>query len=92
MTQSSPGRKKRVQFSFKAEPESEVYLAGTFNDWDAKKIKLCFVNGVHSTSLLLPVGRHEYKFIVNDVWSTDPECPEWTPNGLGSLNSVRVVG
>ena len=28
----------------------------------------------------------------NDVWCVDPECSEWVPNGIGSLNSVVTVG
>lgn len=83
--------KKRVNFSIRAEPGSEVYIAGTFNDWSPQKHKLICANGVYSTSILLSPGRHEYKFVINDVWCIDPECVEWAPNGFGSLNSVIVV-
>lgn len=91
MTKLSVKGKKRVNFSMRAEPNSKIYVAGTFNDWDPKKHKLQCANGVYSTSILLDAGRHEYKFIVDDVWCIDPECVEWTPNGCGSLNSVIVV-
>jgi 1,4-alpha-glucan branching enzyme len=89
--QASLAGKKRVKFQIQAEKGSEVYIAGTFNNWSAKKNKLAFKDGVYSTSILLPKGRHEYKFVVNGVWCVDPECAEWAPNGLGSLNSVIVA-
>jgi 1,4-alpha-glucan branching enzyme len=74
-----------------SEPESEVYVAGTFNDWDPKATPLHRHNGTHRGSLRLPPGRHEYKFVINGVWCADPECPGWVPNEYGSLNSVIEV-
>ena len=91
MARAAVAGKKRMQFKIKADPGSEVYVAGTFNEWDAKKNKLAYRNGAYSTSLLISKGRHEYKFVINDVWCVDPECSEWVPNGIGSLNSVITV-
>jgi len=82
---------KRVRFSIKAQPDSEWYVAGTFNSWNPKKHKLRFANGVHSAYGLLRPGRHEYKFVINDRWQSDPECRDWAPDGHGSLNSVIEV-
>lgn len=45
----------------------------------------------YTGTLLLPMGHHEYKFVVNDAWLVDPENLEWTPNDQGSLNSVLTV-
>jgi len=84
--------KKRVKFSIKAQAGSEVYVAGTFNGWNPKKNKLAYKGGAYSGTILLPKGRHEYKYIIDGVWCVDPECPEWAPNGIGSLNSVIAVG
>ena len=93
MAQASLAGKKRVTFQIRVEKGSEVYVAGSFNGWNPKKDKLTYKEsgGTYSTTLLLGKGRHEYKFVVNEVWCVDPECAEWTPNGLGSLNSVIVV-
>jgi 1,4-alpha-glucan branching enzyme len=91
MTQPSAKGKKRTNFSIKAEPNSEVSIAGTFNDWNPAKHKLTYADGAYSISVLLNPGRYEYKFVINDVWCIDPECVEWAPNGFGSLNSVVVV-
>lgn len=91
MARSSLAGMKRVKFELKAEPCSEVFVAGTFNDWNPRKHKLVYKNGVYSTSILVSKGRHEYKFIVNDVWCIDPQCADWAPNPHGSLNSVITV-
>ncbi|MEI6970992.1 MAG: glycogen-binding domain-containing protein [bacterium] len=84
--------KKRIKFAIKAQPGSEVYVTGTFNGWNPKKNKLALKAGLYSGTILLPKGRHEYKFVVDGIWCVDPECQEWVPNGMGSLNSVIVVG
>jgi 1,4-alpha-glucan branching enzyme len=89
---SAGGPTKQVRFQITADSGSKVYVAGTFNNWDPKQQKLTEKKGVYSASVLLPVGRHEYKFIINDVWIADPKCQEWVPNEHGSLNSVLTVG
>lgn len=86
--------KKQVKFQLAADPGSEVYLTGSFNEWKEKdKTKMLKEgpDGIYSARFFLQKGRHEYKFIVNDVWCVDPSCQEWTPNGLGSINSVLEV-
>jgi len=89
-TEKSSQTKKKIRFEVSAQPYSEVYIAGTFNNWDPRDIKLEEENGdgVYSTYISLPKGKHEYKFIINDVWMIDPDCPDWVPNNHGSLNSI----
>lgn len=84
---------KKVGFKVAAAPGSEVYLAGSFNDWDTKRHKMRDnpANGVYEIALLLPEGSHEYKFIVNSEWCTDPNCPELAINGLGTFNNIILV-
>lgn len=82
--------KKRVTFEVKAEPGSEVYVAGDFNNWEpTKKLKDKNMNGTFQGTLLLDRQQnYEYKFVINGKWSVDPNCEEWIPNNFGSLNSV----
>jgi 1,4-alpha-glucan branching enzyme len=89
----SEGATKSVQFEFAAEPGSKVFVAGTFNNWNPTAVPLADNpdSGHFKTTIAIPKGRHEYKFIVNDVWCVDPKCPDWTPNDHGSLNSVIEV-
>ena len=91
MTPTANSRPRKVKFQIAADPGSEVYVAGTFNSWDPRKDRLTFKDGVYTACLLLPKGRYEYKFVINDIWCIDPECPEWTPNDFGTLNSVVTV-
>lgn len=87
--------KKRVVLSVKAEPGSTVYLAGSFNDWSAEDKKLVDKqdDGVFTTTVTLVPGIYEYKFVINGIWTLDPDPDrDWTQNGLGTLNSVLRVG
>jgi 1,4-alpha-glucan branching enzyme len=91
MSPSSLAGKKRVTFKIETDPGSEVYICGSFNDWNPKKNKLRLKDGVYSTSILLPKGKYEYKFVIDGTWCVDPECTEWVQNSMGSLNSVVSV-
>jgi 1,4-alpha-glucan branching enzyme len=84
---------KRVTFQIAASPKSEVYLAGSFNQWDPKRhlMKDPSGTGKYAITLMLPKGQHEYKFVVNGNWVVDPECRNWVRNSLGTLNSVATV-
>jgi len=90
---SSTGSKKRIVLSLNAEPGTEIFVAGTFNDWKpAQKPMIDKTgNGIYSCALMLAPGTYEYKFRVNDTWSVDPENPHFAQNDLGTLNSVLVV-
>ncbi len=90
MTTSPVGRKK-ITFQIQAEPGSTIYVAGNFNEWSPIKNKLKERNGIYSATLLLPRGRHEYKFVADGNWRHDPRAHVnvWNPNG--TLNSVAQV-
>lgn len=84
--------RKRVSFEVSADPGSEVYLAGDFNDWDAKKKKMKEKgDGLFESKVLLHEGKHEYKFVINGEWRADTECADWSPNGVGTINSIVNV-
>jgi 1,4-alpha-glucan branching enzyme len=89
------GRKKgkAVRFQVTAESGSEVFVAGTFNNWKPRQYSMCDSHGTgtYRITVVLPPGRHEYKFVINGEWSVDRECPEWVPNEHGTLNSVIQV-
>ena len=93
MNKSNTSGRKRLKFQIKANPGSDVYLAGSFNDWDtkAKKMKDANGDGLFSSTLLLHSGEYEYKFIINDEWHVDPACPNWVRNDHGTLNSVIKI-
>jgi len=84
---------RRVTFQLAANPKSEVFLAGTFNNWDPTRhcMKDTRNNGKYAITLVLPKGQYEYKFVVNGSWMVDPECQNWVRNSLGTLNSLVTV-
>lgn len=82
----------KVKFKVKAKPESTVYIVGTFNGWDpTADLMESDGDGWHLASLMLPAGRHEYKFLIDGSWCLDPECAECVPNALGSQNHVLEI-
>ena len=93
MSKSRAKGRKRVELELTAEPGSDVFVAGSFNDWApaAKPLKPVGGNGQYRTTLMLPQGRHEYKFVVDGTWCIDAQNPEVVANDCGSRNSVLVV-
>ncbi len=85
--------RKRVTFQIANDSGKDVFLAGSFNDWDPaqKQLKDSNGNGLYTVTVLLPKGEHQYKFVVNGEWHVDPDCDNWVRNDLGTLNSVIDV-
>jgi 1,4-alpha-glucan branching enzyme len=92
-SQSQPGKGKEVRFELSAAPGSKVFVAGSFNKWNptANPMKDNPDSGHFKANFLVPEGKHEYKFVVNGAWITDPKCADSVPDGFGSLNSVFHV-
>ncbi|MFN2350690.1 MAG: isoamylase early set domain-containing protein [Kiritimatiellia bacterium] len=84
---------RRITFQLAANPKSDIFLAGTFNNWDCTRhrMKDTRTNGKYTITLVLPKGQYEYKFLVNGNWLVDPECQNWVRNSYGTLNSLLTV-
>lgn len=84
---------EEVRFELSALPGSQVFVAGSFNDWNptANPLKDNPDSGHFKATLGLPSGTHEYKFVVNGDWVVDPRRATWTLNAYGSPNSVLHV-
>jgi hypothetical protein len=83
---------KIVTFNFQTDPGKEVFIASTFNGWEPGKTKLKNNGaGEYAIVLQLPVGRHEYKFVVDYKWCGDPKNPETIPNDCGTINNVIII-
>jgi len=82
---------KKTFFSLRCEAQ-EVFLAGSFNQWNPKATPLQRDDTQHwqGEVPLLP-GTHEYQFVVDGRWMPDPLAPEAIPNPFGSVNSVVRV-
>lgn len=81
-----------ASFFLKGYPDAkEVILAGSFNGWKEHGLKMKKVSGGWGMELQLPVGRFEYKFIVDGEWMHDPANPDKVVNEYDTFNSVMVV-
>jgi 1,4-alpha-glucan branching enzyme len=73
-------------------PGKNVFVAGSFNDWQpVRKLEDKNNDGTYRCRLLLVPGEYQYKFMVDGEWRSDPLNPDFIPNEFGSLNSVLVV-
>ena len=69
----------------------EVRLAGEFNNWDPAAGLLRRENGHWVTTLPLPPGQYEYKYLVDGEWVLDPRNASQVRTAVGSVNSLLVV-
>jgi cyclomaltodextrinase len=72
---------------------SNVFLAGTFNDWNDSKTRMndSDGDGTYTVTLLLSEGEYQYKFVVDGNWKPDPNNPDGTDDGFGGQNSILRV-
>jgi 1,4-alpha-glucan branching enzyme len=82
-----------VKFEFRAEPGADVYVVGSFNDWDPTQTRLRDESGdgCYFATLALAPGRYEYKFVVNGQWCIDPQFQDPIVNRFNTLNGVLTV-
>jgi hypothetical protein len=69
-----------------------VFLAGDFNRWDPKAYAMKKEGDDWVFPVHLSIGKHLYKFIVDDKWMNDPGNPLWEQNEYGNGNSVLWIG
>jgi 1,4-alpha-glucan branching enzyme len=88
---NSPHRE--VGFILEHTDAEHVYVCGDFNDWHPTCLRMIgnADDGLWEKRLILPAGRHEYKFVVDGNWLHDPDARENVSNIYGSLNSVVEV-
>jgi hypothetical protein len=69
-----------------------VAVSGEFNHWSADATPMMSQgDGAWKTTLALPPGRHQYKFVVDGHWMPDPNASEQVADGYGAVNSVIEV-
>ncbi|MBI4817423.1 MAG: glycoside hydrolase family 13 [Deltaproteobacteria bacterium] len=83
----------------KAPRAESVFLAGSFNDWQANALAMRrSKDGDWSIDLALPPGRYEYKFVVDGKWCCDVSndavvetIESGVQNDFGTMNRVLEV-
>ena len=91
MSKDKQSWNKEICFEICDAPGCHVCMAGSFNNWQPQELKDNGNNGKYTAIVTLPSGRHEYKFIINEVWLHDANNPQTNVNAFGSLNSIIEV-
>jgi 1,4-alpha-glucan branching enzyme len=89
---AKPAAPGRIALEFIKPEAKNVCVAGSFNQWKPEATPLISKgNGKWVGDLAVKPGRHEYLFVVDGQWMTDPKAPESVQNPFGGRNSVFVV-
>ena len=68
-------------------------LVGDFNGWDKRADPMQKDSyGSWETTLILPIGKYEFKFMVDGQWRESLEDELTAPNKYGTFNNVVHVG
>jgi hypothetical protein len=70
----------------------KVLVAGSFNNWNREELRMIKTPGGWILPLYLSEGIHDYKFIVDGEWITDPANKMLRPDGKGNFNSLIGIG
>lgn len=68
---------------------SEVFVTGSFNNWQGKILMYRNEDGEFSLIIDIPPGTHHYKYIVDQEWMLDEEANTVEVNGV--INNVVEV-
>jgi 1,4-alpha-glucan branching enzyme len=83
---------QKVTFSFEGNGAREVFLLGDFNNWNPTSHQMNNNgNSVWKKTVMIPSGKHEYKFLADGQWTEDPLNDQTCPNCFGTYNSVLNV-
>lgn len=81
-------------FRYKGGPSvRQVAVVGDFNNWSVRSHPLArAADGTWEGPAVLPPGRYQYKFFVNDKeWIADPAVKETVADGYGGKSSILIV-
>lgn len=82
---------KFVSFALKGyDTAKDVYVTGSFNDWDPREVKMQRQGNKWTANTLAEPGKISYKFIVDGDYITDPANPD-TESDRNYINSVKTV-
>jgi hypothetical protein len=81
-----------IKFTYYDPDATQVFLAGAFNGWSTTATPMTKDQaGIWSTVVDLKAGAHEYKFVVDGTWTSDPDNLNTKPDPYGGVNSVVEV-
>jgi len=81
-----------ILFSYLNREAGSVLIAGDFSRWIVEPLLLVDESiGLWQKVIHLEPGTYHYKFLVNDVWRTDPANHSTKTNRYGGIDSVITV-
>ena len=83
-----------AQFVGRFPDARSVEVVGSFTDWRPGAVELRDDDhdGVWRAAVVLPVGEHEYMFVVDgERWVTDPLAGRYVDDGFGRQNALLFV-
>jgi hypothetical protein len=79
-----------VTFRLNGFPDAKkVFLSGSFNGWKESELQMEKNGGSWTLPYVIGPGNHQYRFIVDGKWMTDPDNPLATDRKNG--NSILIV-
>jgi hypothetical protein len=87
------GRRYVVQFTHVNPDASQVYVSGSFNNWQKDQVPLSRVSeqGIWVGTMILPPGVYEYMFVVDGEWVVDQLAGRYMEDGFGRKNALLYV-
>jgi pyruvate/2-oxoglutarate dehydrogenase complex dihydrolipoamide acyltransferase (E2) component len=86
------GEPRQVAFEHFSPDAGEIFLVGSFNNWDLTATPLKKgPGGRWTTKLVLKPGHYEYRFVVDGRWQDDPTAARFVANPFGELNCIIEV-
>ena len=83
---------QEIVITFYAPHAQSVQVVGNFNAWRPEANPLTHTGtGEWSTRLTLKSGQYEYRFVVDGVWTDDPQATQTAANPHGGRNSILTV-
>ena len=81
-----------IRFGYFNPDAKEVFLAGSFNDWDLSATPLTRdALGDWSVELQLPRGEYRYRLLVDGEWRDHPSAQQTVVNPYGGFDAVIMV-
>ncbi len=85
-------RANLYRFIYKNHNAKQVYIVGTFNQWNPNSHKLTKINdGIWEIKIKLPIGKFYYNLVVDDRWIKDPLNNNIIRNTIGKAYSYFEV-
>jgi hypothetical protein len=79
-----------VRFTLRQGGARRVAVAGSFNGWNAAEtvLRAAGDGSLFTATVALPRGEHEYMFVIDGRFVTDPDASDYRPDGFGNQNAV----